>query len=100
MQNTPNQEVKIIRTLHNQLIIGKVSQSGNYLKVQSPYNVVPGVDGINLFEMDKEIVGKSIDEISLCVDQLIYFTQPGEELRNAYLQAISGIETQEKKLII
>ena len=97
-------EVKIIRTLHNQLIIGKVVQDKftklDYIVVQEPYNVVPGQDGIELYPMDKEIVQADIEEIELYKSNLIYSTKPGQDLANTYLKAISGIETEPEKTLI
>ncbi len=84
-------EVKLTRTLHNQLIIGKTDEADQNITIHNPYNVMPGVDGINLFKMDFEIVGKEIKEITLPKSILMYCTEPSQELINTYLKDISGI---------
>lgn len=93
-------EVKIIRTIANQLIIGKVSDLGDHYKVETPYNMIPHNDGITLFPYDKELVGKDIEHLEIYKNSSIYCTEPGHNIKTQYLQIISGIETEPKKELI
>lgn len=92
--------IKFIRTLHNQLIIGTVFNNGNAITVNDPYNVVPGVDGIQIYPMDEEIVGRKIETIELYKSALMYYVEPSEELKDAYSLAMTGIETEAKPQLI
>ena len=93
-------EVKFIRTLHNQLIIGKVTDSQDTITVRQPYNIIPSAAGLELTPLDFELVGKEIEEITLSKSQLMYFTDPSLDLKTSYLKVISGIETEVKKELI
>ena len=96
----PESSVKFVRTLHNQLIIGKVLELNDTIDVVSPYSVQPTPQGLDLQPLDKDILGKEIKEITLYKSNLIYIADPGQELKNTYLSAISGIELDDKKLIL
>lgn len=93
-------EVKFIRTLHNQLIIGSVIEKEDTIIILQPYNVIPGVEGMQISQMDLEIVGEEIKEITLYKTSLIYFTKPGKELRASYLEATTGISVSKPDIII
>ncbi len=93
-------QVKFIRTLHNQLIIGKVQDETDTIKIVNPYNVVPGVEGMEIYPMDKELVGREIPEIELYKTNLMYFTKPSAELESTYLSTVSGITVEAKPDII
>ncbi len=96
----PEQVVKFIRTLHNQLIIGKVQEFKDTIVVSKPYNVQPTHEGIQIHPMDQEIVGVEIEEIILYKSNLMYFIVPSQDLSATYLTSISGIETEPKKELI
>ena len=93
-------EIKIVRTLMNQIIIGKVTETSHLIKIKDPYNVALMVEGLEIYPMDQEIVGTKIPEISLSKENLMYWTQPSEDLINSYINATTGIEIKTSELIV
>lgn len=93
-------EVKLIRTIANQLIIGKVNLNGEYYVIETPYTLVPEMDGIKLYPFDSELIGKELEFAEVHKSSTLYATEPGTDIKNAYLQSISGIETEPKKQLI
>lgn len=93
-------EVKFIRTVHNQLIIGKVLEFQTTIFVEMPYSIMPTQSGLDFQPLDKEMVGVEIEKITLYKESLLYFVEPSQEIKNAYLSAISGIEVEPKNPLI
>jgi len=91
--------IKITRTLMNQLIIGETTETSHLVKIHKPYNVALTVDSIELYPFDKEIIQTDIEDITLSKENLMYWTQPGESLINAYIQARTGLQTEAPQII-
>lgn len=84
--------IKIIRTNTNLYIVGEVQREGSKLIVKKPYDLFPTAEGISIFPMDKQILGKDIEEIVIDIDNIIYSEEPSEKIVKAYQEARSGIE--------
>ncbi len=94
-------EVMLTKLVTNQYIIGKTSQSGNIVNINKPYMVIPDPNGIQMFPYDEAIIGIPLEYINVYNENTLYTTPVGQELKNTYLQSISGIETEpDKKLIL
>jgi len=91
---------KITKLITNQMIIGKTTHSGNITTIEQPYMVVPDPSGIQIFPYDAAILGRELEYITVSNDSTIYSSEVGEELRNNYLTAISGITLEPEKKII
>ena len=85
------EKIKLIRTLFNQLIIGKTTETSHLVHITKPYYVSIQENGLELTPLDAELIGKEIQDIKLAKENLMYHTEPGEELTNAYIKAITGI---------
>ncbi len=92
--------VKITRTISNQYFIGKTIHSGNVTSIEQPYEIIMSVDGSQLVPLDKFLLGKDINVITLDNSNLIYSEEPVENVRNAYLETISGIEVPKNEIIV
>jgi len=92
-------EIKIIRTLFNQLIIGKTTETSHLIKIIKPYSIQLDAEGIMMYPLDQEIIGKEIEKISLDKSNLMYWTNPGEKLTEHYIKATTGIETKKPDII-
>ena len=92
--------VKLTRTVVNLYVIGKTTHSGGITTIEDPYEVIMNMEGIQMIPMDKHLLGKSIPYITIKNDDTLYSEEPGEDLRNLYLETISGIEVPKQELII
>ena len=92
-------EVKLVRTLHNQLIIGRVTETSHIVTILNPYTVMPTGDGLEMYPLDLAIVGKDIEKITLDKSALLYWVIPGIELVDSYIKARTGIDLK-KEIII
>lgn len=93
--------VQITRLITNQLIIGKTTTSSTSFTIESPYEVIPTQEGVQLIPLDEHILGKKIQLINIAINNTIYSNECSQELTNSYLSTISGIELEsDKKLII
>lgn len=97
--------IKVVRTISNQIIIGDVTDTGNRYIVNIPYYIMPTQQGLQFLPMDAEILGTELPFAELSKDTTIYCTKPGVEISQAYENAISGkgtpaIEQEDKQLIL
>ena len=92
--------IKLIRTIANQLIIGKVIENEKTVIIQEPYDVFPTQEGIKMFPLDSAIIGKDLEFAEIYKLNTIYVVEPAETLKNAYIEALSPIENPTKQLII
>ena len=95
-----NQTVKLTRTNVNLYVIGKTIHSGNITTIEKPYEVIMNMEGIQMIPMDKHLLGKDLDYVTISNNDVLYSEEPGEDLRNLYLESISGIEVPKQELII
>ena len=93
-------EVKVTRTITNLYVIGKTSHSGNITTIEKPYEIITTMEGVQMIPMDQHILGKELDYITIKNDDLYYSDAPSEQLRNLYLETISGIEVPKQEIII
>jgi len=93
-------EVKITRTITNTYIIGKTTHSGNITTIEKPYELIMGMDGISLIPMDKHIIGHELEYVTIKNDDTLYSVEPSSEVRNTYLEQLSGIEVPKQELIV
>ena len=95
-------KTQITRLITNQLIIGKTTPntSANTYIIEQPFEVIPTVDGVQMIPLDAHILGKEIQVIEVSKNNTLYSNECSQELQNTYLKTISGIETDDKKLII
>jgi hypothetical protein len=94
--------VKLTRTNVNLYVIGKtsLSQIGDYTIIEKPYEVIMGMEGIQMIPMDKHLLGKDLQNITINNNDILYSEEPSEDLRNLYLESISGIEVPKQELIV
>jgi hypothetical protein len=87
-------EVKIVRTMANTLVIGEVqrvaqgTQEG--YRIDTPFNVIPMKEGIKLYPMDIELVGKQIESVVFTDDKIYYVTDPSKVLIDEYTRLKNG----------
>ena len=94
-------DILIIRTISNLMIIGYGTKFENTTIIEKPYNVIPAMDGLQLYPLDAELIGKEIPQMEIHNSNTIYITEPGDNLIESYKKATSSIELgQEKKLIL
>ncbi len=93
-------KTQITKLITNALIIGKTYQSGNIIHIEKPYACYPTPEGLQMQPFDKEILGKDLDIISIDNKNVVYSTEPSQDIINTYLKAISGIETEVAKTLI
>ncbi len=104
--NTPDpdkintRKVQILKTFTNQIMIGRIQEFHDGATIYKPYSVVPTSDGIQIYPLDMEIIGKEIPEITIDQVNIFYITGCAQELENLYLQEISGIETPKPEIIV
>jgi arginine utilization protein RocB len=92
--------VKLTRTIVNLYIIGKTTHSGNITTIEKPYEVIMGMEGIQMIPMDKHLLGKDLEYVTINNNDTLYSEEPGDDLRNLYLETISGIEIPKQELIL
>ena len=80
----------------NQLIIGETTETSHLVRIHKPYNVALTVEGMELYPFDQEIIQTEIEDITLSKENLMYWTEPGEKLVEAYIKARTGIEIPNK----
>ena len=99
---TQTASTKLTKLITNQYIIGKTTQENNKTIIFDPYIVIPSHDGIQIFPYDEVIIGKKLEVMEINNDNIMYTTEVGTQLRNTYLQDISGIENTEtdKQIIL
>ena len=92
-------EVKVTRLITNQLIIGKTSNEGDIF-VEDPYELLVSPEGIGMIPMDEHILGVKLGSLSLDPKNVIYSTEPAGNLKQQYLETLTGIEIPKKSLIL
>ena len=95
-----SKDVKVTRTITNLYVVGKTTYSGSIATIEKPYEIIQGLEGIQMIPMDQHLLGKELDYITIKNDNVIYSEQPGEALRNLYLETISGIEVPKPEIIV
>ncbi len=98
-------EIKILKTIANQIMIGEVLETTNTFKIYKPYNIIPTQEGLQLFPFDAEIIGKELEQTEIYKSNLIYCTEPGKAVHYDYLNALEyfktdGIQKEETQLIL
>ncbi len=93
-------EVKVSRTIVNLYLIGKTIKEDGKIIIQNPYEIIMGMEGIQMIPMDQHILGKELEKAVLHENDVIYSEPPSEKIRNTYLETISGIEVPENNLIL
>jgi len=92
--------VKLTRTNVNLYVIGKTTHSGNITTIEKPYEIIMGMEGIQMIPFDKHLLGKDLDYVTINNKDVLYSEEPAEDLRNLYLESISGIEVPKQELIL
>lgn len=98
------QDIQILRTIANQIIIGTVTYKGDTVIINLPYNIMPTQEGLQLYPMDAEIIGKELEYAEIDKQNTIYITTPGEQLIKSYKKALKGLGDtgiqEDEKLIL
>ena len=102
-QETPIQQTpltQIARLQNGAIIIGKTSLDENKYVIEDPYTVIPGADGLQMFPFDKDLLGVTLEKMSIDQSQVMYSQEPHQDIANTYLTNLSGIEIEAPKSLI
>lgn len=92
--------IRILRTIANQIIIGDTFIDNKTVSIKEPYDVIPTPNGIQLFPLDQDIIGVPLKETRIYKTNLLYITEPGVELTQAYENALNPLVEPQEKLIL
>jgi hypothetical protein len=75
-----------------------VGETGEYYRITNPVSVAPSQRGIGL--MPSMFTAEAEDEVFLRKESVVLYTNPTEEIRVKYIEATTGIQVPEKKVIL
>ena len=81
------EKIKILRTMNNQMVIGTVTkETKNEILVQNPFALIPLKEGIRLYPLDLELVGRVLEEVPFEKRNILYATVPSQVLISEYIK--------------
>ena len=79
---------------NNVILIGRISEGKNSVKIQKPYMVVPEGNQVILIPYLRDILGQDVQEIDIQKSNILTTIQAeNNTILQTYLKEISGIET-------
>ena len=81
-------QIKLVKLINNDYIIGFVESKGNIVNIQYPYEYIQGRDTFKDFLIrpyDKHKIGSTLDEINITKNNIIFITTPNGYILDTYL---------------
>ena len=79
-------KIKIIRTINNQMIIGTAKENKKEIILDRPFALIPLKEGIRLYPLDLELVGRVLEEVPFERSNILYITTPSTVLISEYIK--------------
>jgi hypothetical protein len=73
------------------MIIGfKGKGTKDKIVIDTPFAVIPLQEGIKLYPLDLELIGKPIETLELQKSAVLYNTEPSDVLKKEYIRILKG----------
>jgi len=92
---------KITLLINNVILIGSTTEDDYSVIISKPHSIQNHGDQYQLTPFLENLIGQNVPEITIKHDHVIdSFEAENNEILQGYLEKISGIQTEDKKIII
>jgi len=82
--------VDVVRTINNQMVIGKVIETSESVMVLKPYSLIPTKEGLTLIPYDIDLTGYKMEEVKFKPEHVLYVSKGSETLAKEYVRILEG----------
>jgi hypothetical protein len=83
-----SKSVDVVRTINNQMIVGKTIETPEKVVVLQPYGLIPTKEGLTLIPYDIDLTGVKMDQIAFKQEHVLYTTVASEQLAAEYIRIL------------
>jgi ABC-type proline/glycine betaine transport system ATPase subunit len=82
--------VDCLRTISNQMIVGKIIEAEDKVMVFQPFGLIPTKDGLTLIPYDIDLTGTKMEQVTFKAEHVLYTTIASEQLAAEYIRILEG----------
>jgi len=92
---------KLVVLTNNVVLIGDATDTASGVLIAKPHSIQPTAEGLQIQPFLEQFTGQEWKEIEIKTEHILALTDAeNNDVLTAYLQKISGIQLEDKKIII